>query len=278
VPGEPGPPPPRRVAKGKLRVTFVNHATVLIQAGAFNLLTDPHWGERCSPVAWAGPRRVRAPGLRLEDLPPLDAVLLSHNHYDHLDRGTLDALGRRHPSARLYTGLGVGAAVPAVWRGRMHEMDWWQSLPLGPQARLHYVPSRHFSARGPFDKWRTRWGGFQAELPGGAVYFAGDTGYGRHFGEIRRRLGAPRLAILPIGAYEPRWFMEHHHMNPVDAVRAFKDLKARYALAMHFGTFQLADEGFDDPLRVLAEASKAARLVAGRFRALGFGAAWQPGR
>ncbi|HXC64529.1 MAG TPA: MBL fold metallo-hydrolase [bacterium] len=274
----PGPPPPPKVAGTGLRATVVNHATVLLQGGGANLLCDPHWGERCSPVSWAGPKRVRAPGLRFEDLPPIHAVLISHNHYDHLDRPTLTRLGRAFPAARLVTGLGVGRSIPEAWDGRVTELDWWQSAEAAPGLRVTYVPGRHFSARGPFDRWASRWGGFVAEWPGGPVYFAGDTGYGRHFRMIRRRFGAMRLAVLPVGAYLPRWFMRHHHMDPADAVKAFRDLGADWGLGMHYGTFQLADEAYDAPLKDLDLALKRGKVQAGRFRAPEFGKGWTLGR
>ena len=274
VESRPGPPPSKRVAGASLRATVVNHATVLLQGGGFNVLCDPHWGPRCSPVSWAGPKRVRAPGLRFEDLPPIHAVLVSHDHYDHLDRPTLKRLGAAFPKARLLTGLGVGRAIPKEWDGRVTELDWWQAAEAAPGLKITYVPGRHFSARGPFDRWASRWGGFVAGFPGGPVYFAGDTGYGKHFKMIRRRFGAMRLAALPIGAYEPRWFMRHHHMNPADSVRAFKDLGAAFGLGMHYGTFQLADEDYGAPLLDLASALKVARIAPARFRALEFGRGW----
>jgi L-ascorbate metabolism protein UlaG (beta-lactamase superfamily) len=272
---EPGPPPPPQVEGGGLRATFVNHATVLLQSDGLNLLCDPHWGERCSPVSFAGPRRVRPPGLRLQDLPRLHAILLSHNHYDHMDLGTLEALFQAHLHAPLLTGLGVARSLPKRWRARAVEMDWWQSHPLSGPALATYVPGRHFSARGLHDRFASRWGGFHISFKSGGVYFAGDTGYGSHFKAILARLGAPRLAVLPVGAYEPRWFMQHHHMNPADAVQARQDLGAERALAMHFGTFPLADEGYDAPMRDLAAAKAAAGLGDEQFKVLGFGEAWE---
>jgi L-ascorbate metabolism protein UlaG (beta-lactamase superfamily) len=274
VESELGETPPERVAGAGLRATFVNHATVLMQGGGMNLLTDPHWGLRCSPVSFAGPRRVRRPGLSQGQLPPLDAILLSHNHYDHMDLGTLETLLRAHPAAPLITGLGVARSLPRHWRPRAVELDWWQTYEVSPGTLVTYTPARHFSARSMTDRWKSRWGGFHVTLPGGAVYFAGDTGYGQHFRSIRERLDPIRLAVLPIGAYEPRWFMEHHHMNPFDAVHAFQDLGAAWALAMHYGTFQLADEGFDEPLQMLELAKEREGLSSARFVAKGFGEGW----
>jgi L-ascorbate metabolism protein UlaG (beta-lactamase superfamily) len=269
------PTPPERVSGLGLRATFVNHATVLIQGGGLNFVTDPHWGLRCSPVSFAGPMRVRRPGISLGQLPPLDAILLSHNHYDHMDLGTLDALFQAHPSAPLITGLGVATSLPPRWRSRAIELDWWQAYELSSGVTITYTPARHFSARTMLDRWKSRWGGFHVTLPGGAVYFAGDTGYGQHFRSIRERLDPIRLAILPIGAYEPRWFMEHHHMNPFDAVHAFQDLGAAWALAMHFGTFQLADEGYEEPLQMLEIAKEKEGLSSARFVSKEFGEGWE---
>ena len=171
-----GPPPPKAVAGKGLRATVVNQATVLLQGAGVNVLVDPHWSLRSSPVQWAGPKRVCPPGLRFEDLPPIHAVLVTHDHYDHLDRGTLARLGAAYPQARLLTGLGVGRAIPAVWRGRVNELDWWQSAEAAPGLKATYTPARHFSARGPFARWRSRWGGFVVHFPGGSAFHAGDSG------------------------------------------------------------------------------------------------------
>jgi L-ascorbate metabolism protein UlaG (beta-lactamase superfamily) len=273
VDSTPGAPPPARVEGPGLRATFVNHATVLLQADGMNVLCDPHWGQRCSPVSFAGPKRVRQPGLKLEDLPKLDAILVSHNHYDHLDRWTLDRLAETQKDARLVTGLGVARSLPKAWAKRAVELDWWQSHGLNGLP-LTYVPGRHFSARSLTDRWKSRWGGFNIHFQSGGVYFAGDTGYGRHFEMIQQRLGAPRLAVLPIGAYEPRWFMQHHHMNPADAMLAMKDLGAPFALGMHFGTFRLTDEAYEHPLLHLDEARQAAGVNPKHFRAVDFGEGW----
>lgn len=234
------------------KVTFVNHATVLIQMGPWNLLTDPLWSDRCSPVQSLGPHRVRNPGIALEALPPIHAVLLSHDHYDHLDIRTLMWLTQRDKPV-IVTGLGVGMVLRQHGIESVVECDWWQSTPLGPLT-IHFVPAQHFSGRGVRDRNRTLWGGLMVTSAAGGFLFAGDTGYGPHFREIRQRLGAPRLALLPIGAYEPRWFMGPVHMNPEDAVLAHKDLEATRSLAIHFNTFQLTDEAIDQPVQDLQHA------------------------
>lgn len=239
----PAAPPPERVAG--LRVTWVNHATMLIQTANVNFLTDPIWSERCSPVTWAGPKRHHAPGLRLEDLPPIDVVLISHNHYDHMDVPTLKRLRRK----QTIVALGNAAVVKDAT-----ELDWWESASVTSDVRVHCVPAQHFSARGTRDRNANLWCGFVIETPQGSIYFAGDTGYGPHFKMIRERFGPPRLALLPIGAFRPQWFMQAVHVSPSDAVRAARDLEAEVAIPMHWFTFRLADDGQDEPAETLRRA------------------------
>lgn len=249
----PGPPPPERVEGEGLRLTFVNHATMLIQTGGVNLLTDPIWSERTSPVSFLGPRRHRSPGIRFDDLPPIDVVLISHNHYDHLDVATLCRLQAVH-RPRFVTALGNGALMRRHGIDGALELDWWESAALPPPMRVHAVPAQHFCARGFSDHDRNLWCGFVVEAPGGNVYFAGDTGWGAHFEEIGRRFAPLRLALLPIGAYLPRWFMHPVHIDPDQAVRAHAALRASTSVAMHFGTFALGDDGYAEPLRDLRAA------------------------
>ena len=241
-----GAPPPPRLQSGELRVTFINHSTVLLQIGELNVITDPIWSEYASPVQFAGPRRHRAPGIRFEDLPPIDVVLLSHNHYDHLDRATLLRLLRRD-APTLYCPLGVARFVRRLGFRSIVEMDWWQQQPFR-DATIHCVPAQHFSARTPFDRDRTLWCGFLLETPEGSILFAGDTGMGPHFAEIARRFAAPRLALLPVGAYRPRWFMGPVHMGPEEAVEAHAILQPQVSLPIHHGTFSLADDGETEPI------------------------------
>lgn len=253
------------------QVTFVNHATVLIQIGPWNLLTDPVWSDRVSPLRQIGPRRVRNPGIRLDELPPIHAVLLSHDHYDHLDVRTLMWISQRD-NPLVVTGLGVAAVLRQHGITRVSECDWWQGVELGPLT-LHFVPAQHFSGRGARDRNRTLWGGLWVSSEAGSCFFAGDTGYGPHFTEIRERLGSPRLALLPIGAYEPRWFMGPVHMNPDDAVRAHLDLGARRSLGIHFNAFQLTDEAIDQPVKDLQAALKEHAVPTAAFVVLKEGAA-----
>jgi len=245
-------------------VTFVGHATFLIQVGTTSLLIDPVYSERASPVSFAGPRRVRAPGVRFDDLPTISLVLLSHNHYDHCDLGTLRALERRF-QPRLVTPIGNGRLLQSAGIGHLEELDWWQSASAAPLP-ITLTPAQHFSARGPFDRNRALWGGFLIEARERRILFAGDSGYGPHFREIAARLSPVDLALLPIGAYEPRWFMKDIHMNPAEAVQAHLDLGARRSLAMHWGTFQLTPEGVDEPVRELTKALQERGVPADVFR------------
>jgi L-ascorbate metabolism protein UlaG (beta-lactamase superfamily) len=252
-----------------LIVTFIGHATLLLQTPQGAVLTDPIYSKRASPVAFAGPRRVRAPGVALDDLPPLCAVLVSHNHYDHCDLATLRALDRRS-SPLFLTPLGNAPLLRSAGLGRVQELDWWQEAAAGPLP-IRVTPAQHFAARGPLDRNRALWGGFLIGAGGHRAFFAGDTGYASHFREIRERCGPIRLALLPIGAYEPRWFMKDIHMDPAEAVQAHLDLQADLSVAMHFGTFQLTPEGIDEPPARLRQALAAAGVPEARFRTLEVG-------
>jgi len=243
--------PPSSVEGHDLRVTLINHSTLLLQQDGSHILTDPIWSDRASPLTWIGPRRRRKPGVRWEDLPRIDTVLLSHNHYDHLDLVSLRRLALREQS-QFVVPTGAARLLRTQGIGPIHELDWGESLPLG-RSTIHSVPAMHFSARGIFDRNRTLWCGYVIEAAGRVVYFAGDTAFGGHFAKIRERFGAPYLALLPIGAYEPRWFMSAVHMSPADAVRAHNILGAGTSIAIHHGTFQLADEGIDTPKKRLSE-------------------------
>lgn len=243
---------PARLTPGQLALTFINHITFLIQLPGLTILTDPVYSERVSPLRRIGPRRVRAPGLPFEALPPIDVVLISHDHYDHLDVDTLRRLEAIH-RPRCFTGLGNGTLLRRVGLAHVRELDWWQRVEL-PRALITLTPAQHWSGRGLFGCNRTLWGGFHVRSADGSVYFAGDTGYGAHFHQIRGRLGPVDLALLPIGAYAPRWYEAPNHMDPERAVQAHRDLVARTSVATHFGCFRLSAEGFDDPLRELASA------------------------
>jgi L-ascorbate metabolism protein UlaG (beta-lactamase superfamily) len=216
-----------------------------------NILTDPIWSNRCGPVSWAGPKRHQAPGIRFEDLPRIDAVLVSHYHYDHLDVPTLKRLAKKGVR-RSVTTLGNrniihGTGIPAV-----DELDWWQSVSLSEEVTVTVVPAQHFSSRSLWDRNKTLWGGFVISGPSGNVYYSGDTGYGPHFREIARRFSPIRTALLPISPYWPKGSSEPQrdyftkiHMGPADAVQAHIDLGAKTSIAAHFQVFQLGMDGFD---------------------------------
>jgi L-ascorbate metabolism protein UlaG (beta-lactamase superfamily) len=257
---------PGAVPTGTLALTFVNHSTFLLQTGAATILTDPVWSDRASPLPFAGPRRVHAPGVPFDRLPRIDIVLVSHNHYDHMDLHTLRRLEARD-RPRFVTGTGNAPFLRARGLSRVDELTWWQSIDLGA-VRVAMGPAQHFSARTPFDRNRTLWGSFVIEGDWPRVFFAADTGYWRHFEEVRASFGAIELALLPIGAYEPRWFMRPAHMNPAEAVQAHLDLQARLSVAMHFGTFRLTDEARDEPPQQLGEALDARGVPRDRFRVL----------
>ena len=262
--------PPPRVDGERMRFSFVGHASWLIQTAGLNILADPVWSQRASPFAFAGPKRHNDPGIAFEKLPEIDIVLVSHGHYDHLDVATLSRLTAAF-SPRVITPLGndltMREADSAI---KAEAFDWHDRVELGAGVAVTLVPTRHWSARGLFDRNKALWASFVLETPGGKIYIVGDSGYGdgSHFRRVREAHGPLRMALLPIGAYEPRWFMQDQHMNPSDAVKALADCGAQQALAHHNGTFQLTDEAIDAPAIALGEALDAATIPRERFLAL----------
>ena len=240
-------------------VTWIGHATALVQIGHSNILTDPHFSERASPVQWAGPKRWQPPALRLQDLPRIDVVLISHNHYDHLDEASVRALNAQPGGPPLFiVPLGVERWLQGVGVTRVHALDWWDSVAAG-ELTVTLTPVQHWSRRTLADTNTTLWGGFVVEGESGGqrrrVYFSGDTGYSaRHFRDTAARFPGIDLALIPIGAYEPRWFMRPQHVDPEEAVRIHLDLGARVSVGIHWGTFQLTDEPLDQPVADLAAA------------------------
>ena len=262
--------PPPRVDGGKVRLSFVGHASWLIQASGLNILVDPVWSMRASPVSFAGPKRHNDPGIAFEALPRIDIVLVSHGHYDHLDVATLSKLAKTF-APRVITPLGNDLIMrEADGAIKAEAFDWHDRIELGNAIAVTLVPTRHWSARGLFDRNKSLWASFVLETPAGKLYIVCDSGYGegKHFRRVADAHGPLRLAILPIGAYEPRWFMRDQHMNPSDAVKALADCGAEQALAHHHGTFQLTDEAIEAPAFALAQALDEARLPREKFAVL----------
>ena len=247
-------------------VTFINHSTLLIQVPGLNILTDPVYSERTSPFRFLGPKRVKEPGLPFNGLPPIDIVLISHNHYDHLDLETLKQIdGKFHPL--FLVPIGDEKLLLSSGIQNVKALDWWEEVRI-KDTRIIFAPAQHWSARWLWDRNQSLWGSFMIDNGVKKIYFAGDTGYGPHFKEIKMRLGIPDLALLPIGAYLPQWFMRFHHMNPEDAVLAHIDLESKQSVGIHFGTFQLADEGIDSPILDLQSAKEKLQLSGDKFKVL----------
>ena len=252
-----------------LRITCIGHSSLLIQAAGMNLLIDPVWSERASPFRFVGPRRHNPPAVALRDLPPIHAVLVTHNHYDHMDLSTLKQLWETH-RPRLLMPLGNDAILRAGIKDISVTVgDWWDSFDLARQIRATVLPSYHWSSRGLRDHRMALWGGFFLETPRGSIYCAGDTAYGDGaiFSDVGRRCGSPAVAVVPIGAYAPKWFMQTQHANPEQSVRIAKDCGARHLLGVHWGTFPLTDEPFDEPPALLQRAAAEQGLSAQAFLA-----------
>lgn len=246
-----------RAAPSRLGVTWVGHSSLLLQIGGLNILTDPVWSERASPLQFAGPRRWVLPGVPFVSLPPVDAVLLSHNHYDHLDDATVRRLVARVPDAAWLVPLGLADFVRRRGVRRVTELDWWQEARMG-EVTVACAPAQHFSSRTLRDRNRTLWCSWAVLAPSRRLYFGGDSGYHPDFATIGGRYGPFDVALLPIGAYEPRWFMQTMHMNPEEAVRAAGDVSASVMVPTHWGTFKLTDEAMDEPPRRARSAWQAA--------------------
>lgn len=245
-------------------ITWIGHSSFLVQIGGKNLLTDPHFSPRAFPVQFAGPERWVPPGLALKDLPRIDMVFISHNHYDHLDEKSVLEIAKRHPEAQFFVPLGVKRWFKRRKIGNVVELDWWGKTEQ-QGATLHAVPVQHFSGRTATDRNKTLWCGWVIELAGRRIFFAGDTGYSKDFKDIGARFPYMDLALLPIGAYEPRWFMQAMHVNPEDAVKIHQDVKARLSVGMHWGTFRLTLEPMNEPPQRLAQALVAAHVSQDRF-------------
>ncbi len=268
---------PKPLAPGQVaRLTFVNHASFLIQFQAGAILTDPIWSKRTSPFQWLGPARVRPPGIEFDNLPKIDFVLISHNHYDHMDEETLQRLQAAHDPVFL-VGLGDGYYLRKYGIAKIQEMDWGQQYqPEGGGLTIHYEKAKHWSRRSFSDTNQSLWGSYVIEVAEKRkIYFAGDTGYHTHFTEILAKHGPMDVSLLPIGAYEPRWFMKASHMNPEEAVQAHRDLQSGKSLAMHFGTFQLTDEGITAPAEALTKLMETDAALKDSFLLLAHGQSFE---
>ena len=261
-----------RANRSEPTLTWIGHDSFLIQRNGLNILTDPHLTERASPVGWAGPERMMPPGLTLEQLPDIDLVIISHNHYDHLDEGTVIALNRRQPDRppRFYVPLGLKAWFVARGIKNVVELDWWENTEVAGM-KLHAVPVQHFSSRGPFDRNATLWCGWVAQWPDFSLFFAGDSGYSQDFKDIGERFGGFDLSLIPIGAYDPRWFMRPMHVDPEEAVQVHLDVRSRQSIGMHWGTFVLTLEDPAEPPRRLATAVSKAGLAPDSFTVMQHG-------
>jgi L-ascorbate metabolism protein UlaG (beta-lactamase superfamily) len=248
-----------RASANRFAVTWIGHATALVQIGTLRFLTDPHFSERASPVQWAGPKRHQAPGVALADLPHIDVVLISHNHYDHLDENSVRALNAQQGGAPLFVvPLGLERWFADIGIKNVRALDWWDRADVAGGSVI-LTPVQHWSRRTLSDDNQSLWGGYVVEGKSNdvsrRVFFAGDTGYSaQHFRDIGAKLGPIDLALIPIGAYEPRWFMQTQHVNPEEAVQIHRDLRARFSLGIHWGTFQLTDEPLDAAVADLASA------------------------
>jgi N-acyl-phosphatidylethanolamine-hydrolysing phospholipase D len=257
-------------------LTWIGHASALIQIDGVNILADPMLSERASPLSFAGPKRKTPPGLTLDELPHIDVVLISHNHYDHLDKPTVEALNLQAGGPpRFLVPLGIKAWMNEQGITNVEELDWSDETHASG-LDIWFVPAQHWSARTPFDRAETLWGGWVVKTPAGAahpysLYFAGDTGYSPDFRDIGARFGGFDLALIPIGAYAPRWFMRAQHVDPEEAVKIYKDVHAKKAIGIHWGTFELADDPLDESPRLLAEAVRRAGLPADSFTVLEHG-------
>ncbi len=272
VTDEPQPRPLPFVAGGKMRVTYINHATILIQMDGKNILTDPIFSDRAGPLSFIGSKRIRKPGIAIDDLPKIDIILISHNHYDHLDLPSLKTLAKRDKPAVL-TGLGVKDLLDEKSFSEINELDWWQDYtPSSGGIRIIFVPAFHNSGRGLFDGEKSLWGGFVIEGTRGRIYFAGDTAYGSFLQKIHDRFPEFRLTIFPVGNYEKRWIMKTQHMNPDDAVKAHLLLNSKQSIGMHYATFlEHPEQTIDQHEKDLSRALNDYVLPRSKFLILKFG-------
>lgn len=261
-----------RTNSSQTTVTWIGHATVLLQVAGKNILTDPHFSKRASPVQWAGPARLVPPGIAFDQLPPIDVVVISHDHYDALDEQSIMRLYDRPggKETRFFVPLGIKDWFQDREISNVIELDWWDRYPMSP-LEIMAVPVQHWGKRGLFGRNENLWAGWVIMAPGFRFFFAGDTGYCPHFKKIGEKLGPFDLAAIPIGAYAPRWFMQPHHVNPEEALQIHLDMRAKRSVAIHWGTFILTDEPLDEPPRRLKKSLEDRGLPPDAFKVLQHG-------
>lgn len=263
-----------RTESGELVVTFINHSTLLIQCDGINILTDPVWSDYVGPLPYLGLKRHRNPGMRFEDLPPIDYVILSHNHYDHFDLPTLIRLKEKF-NPTILVPLGDKEILIENNFEKVIELDWWEEVKLKNNQSIFFVPAQHSSQRGLFDRYHSLWGGYVITSEGGPIYFAGDTGFGPHFYQIKEKFGRMRLSLLPIGAYKPEILLKKFHISPKEAVDAHLILESQYSVGIHWGTFKQTIEDYYDPVKDLEKAKKERILNNTKFIVLKHGKAYK---
>lgn len=271
VENEAKPELPSNLNANQVAITFINHVTFLIQVAGLNILTDPIWSKRASPFSWLGPLRVREPGVAFAELPKIDVVVVSHNHYDHLDLPTLKNLQQKFAPLFLVA-AGDKALLQKAGCVNVQELDWWDEVQVNSTTRITFTPTQHFSARTLWDRSKSLWGSYVIDAAGKLIYFGGDAGYSKHYVDIYKKFGPMDIALLGIGAYEPTWFMRNMHMTPADAIQAHLDLYSVHSIGMHYGTFQLSAESFKQPVLDLNTALEHKSLPNSDFITMGHGA------
>lgn len=267
--------PPNNNPDGIIRISYVGHVTFLVQIAGLNILTDPVWSDRVSPFSCIGPKRITKPGINFDDLPKIDIILISHNHYDHLDLNTIKRLWERDKPQIITPLLNDSVLQSNITDIKVSTLNWYEKIDVTSNCCINLEPAQHWSARGLFDRNKALWGTFLITTKFGSICFIGDSGYNQ---SIFHNLGQKYdifLSLIPIGAYEPRWFMKDIHMNPEEAVLAHQDMKSKYSIASHFDTFQLADEGFNQAVGDLIQAKTKYKVSDEEFIVPSVGMAYQ---